>query len=244
MTDSRVKTGTFRGLRLWLAAPLVVAALAVSAPASAASVEFANFNAPGVNQPFHFTNNGGTSGTIAVSSMPITFNFTAASGLGTSVHQAILTLSGTTFTPAGVLGTLVDQRISGPAQLSITEVGTGKNLLSITSFTGDITGRLGGPNASLSGADTVGDTVTYTSDFLTFTQPGNSYNLALAGITPVLSIGPGNFLNTFAANITGQFSAMVLAVPAPSSVAMLGTGLVAAMVLATQRKRLSKLNRS
>ena len=244
MAQFHTKTVTFGGVRRWLTAPLVVAALAVGAPASAASVEFADFNAPGLNQPFNFTNNGGTSGTISVSSAPVTFNFTAATGLSTADRQAILTITGTTFTPAIALGGgFLDQRISGPASLSLIEVGTGKNLLSY-SFTGDIVGKAGSPNASLSGADTTGDTVTFTSDFLTFMQPGNSYNLSLAGVSPTLSLGPGSVLNTFAANVNGQFLAMLVAVPAPSSVAMLGTGLVAAVVLATQRKRLAKLNRA
>src|SRR5438309_2118079 len=80
--------------------------------------------------------------------------------------------------------------------------------------TGDILGRAGGPNASLSGADTTGQIVAYTSDYLTFIQPGNSYNLSLANINPVLSVGPGGFLNSFVANVNGQFSAMLVAVPA------------------------------
>jgi len=235
-------TETLGGIRR-LVAPLAVVAM-MAASASAAPVEFGTFNSPNGGQEFSFTNNGGTSGTITASA-PVTFNFTAASGMSTVDRQAILTINGTTFTPANALpGSFVDQRISGPASLSLIEVGTGKNLLSITAFTGDIIGKLGSPNAALSGADTSGDTVTFTSDFLTFMQPGNSYNLGLAGITPVLSIGPGGFLNTFLANVNGQFSAMVFAVPAPTSVAMLGTGLVAAAVLATQRKRLAKLNRS
>jgi len=242
MAQFHAKTVSIGGVRRWLTAPLVVAALAVATPASAASVEFADFNAPNANQPFHFTNNG-ASGTISASAT-VSFNFTAASGMSTVDRPATLTISGTTFTPAVPLpGSFVDQRISGPATLSLTEIGTGKNLLTLA-FTGDLVGRLGSPSASLSGADTSGDTVTYTSDFLTFMQPGNSYNLGLANITPILSIGPGNFLNTFIANVNGQFTGMVQAVPAPTSVAMLGTGLVAAAVLATQRKRLAKLNRS
>jgi len=243
MAQFHTKTVTFGGVRRWLTAPLVVAALAVATPASAASVEFADFNAPGANLPFKFTNNG--NGATISASAPVTFNFTAASGLGTGDHQATLTISGNTFTPSVALpGSFVDQNISGPASLSLIEVGTGKNLLSMTIFSGDIVGKLGSPNAGLTGSDMTGDTVVFTSDFLTFMQPGNSYNLALAGITPALSIGPGGFLNTFAANVNGQFSAMLVAVPAPTSVAMLGTGLVAAVVLATQRKRLAKLNRS
>src|SRR4051794_23305887 len=147
MAQFRATTVTQAGVRRWLTAPLVVAALAVAAPASAGAVEFADFNAPGANQPFKFTNNGGTSGTISAST-PVTFNFTAASGLSTDDRQATLTITGNTFTPAVPLGSLIDQRISGLASLSLIEIGTGKNLLSLA-FTGDLIGKNNSPSASL-----------------------------------------------------------------------------------------------
>ena len=62
-------------------------------------------------------------------------------------------------------------------------------------------------------------TVTYTSDYLNFASPGNSYALSLASITPALSIGPGGLLNSFTANIAGQFTGNP--VPEPAALALL-----------------------
>jgi hypothetical protein len=246
------KTKTFGGARRWLVASLAVVALLAAAPAHAAPVQFAQFNEVTANQPFSFTNNGGTSGTIAYNSAtPITFNFTAASGLSTADRNATLSFSAgpSTFTPGFPLGAgVLDQPISNLNTLKITEVGgpnPGANLLTMT-FTGDIVGRAGGSNASLAGGDDTGQVVIFSSDLLTFAQPGNSYLLGLSQISPGLSLGAGNFLNNFIANIQGAFTANVIAgVPAPTSVAMFGTGIVAASVLTfRQRKRLAKVNKS
>jgi hypothetical protein len=252
MLRPRSKTKTFGGARRWLVASLAVVALLAAAPAHAAPIQFAQFNEIAATQPFSFTNNG-SSGTISYSSATqITFNFTAATGLSTADRTATLSFSSllpgpSTFTPATGVGVL-DQQITQPTVLKITEVGgpnPGANLLTMT-FTGDIVGRTGGSNASLAGGDNTGQLVQYTSDFLTFTQPGNSYLLGLSTITPTLSIGAGNFLASFIANIQGAFTGNVVAgVPAPTSVAMFGTGIVAASVLTLrQRKRLAKVNKS
>jgi hypothetical protein len=213
------------GGRMILAGVLGVC-LAVGA-ASGAAYNFANFTDISGTRPFSFTNNGGASGIISTTSVPINFNFTAPTGLSTAGRPATLTISGSTLTPAVVVGTAIDQPIT-TSTLSITENSTGKDLLSMT-FTGAIIGASGGPNAQLAGADTSG-TVTFTSDYLTFTPPGNSYALSLAAMSPTLSIGPGSFLSTFAADITGQFTAN--AIPEP-----LTLGLFALAPLALLRRR-------
>jgi hypothetical protein len=101
-------------------------------------------------------------------------------------------------------------------------------------FTGDILGRAGGPNAQLAGADTNGQTVTFTSDYLNFTPPGNSYALSLAAMNPALSIGPGGFLSSFVADITGQFTGNATpSVPEPATL-----GLLALAPFALLRRRL------
>jgi hypothetical protein len=252
MLQPSSKTKTFGGARRWLVASFAVVALLAAGPVHAAPITFANFNETVSNTPFAFTNNGGTSGTISYNSAtPITFNFTAPTGLSTADRTATLSISAgpSTFTPGFPLGAgVLDQPISNLVTLKITEVGgpnPGANLLTMM-FTGDITGRAGGSIASLQGADNTGQVVIFSSDLLTFAQPGNSYILGLSQITPGLSLGAGNFLNSFLANINGQFSANIIAgVPAPTSVAMFGTGIVAASVLTLrQRKRLAKVNKS
>jgi len=214
----------------------------------ASPYQFAQFNIVNANEPFTFTNNGGTSATIGALNVPVTFNFTAATGLSTANRAAFLSVSpvggSSTVQPAVTAGSLVDQPISLTDRLTLTSGmnGTGTNFLTMT-FTGDITGLLGGPGASLLGADnnpSAPRIVTYTSDFGTFVPPtpGNSYNLSLQDITPALAIGPGGFLSSFASNVNGQFSGNF--VPEPASVVLAGIAMIAAGGLAARRKRLAK----
>jgi len=238
----------FRTSRRWLGAALAFAAVALATPAFAAPVDFATFNQPNVGlSPFSFTNNGGVSGTIAYNpAVQVNFNFTSATGLSTVDRAASVTISPgpSTFTPAVSIGGFLDQPLNNLPQLKFTEIGTGKNLLTMT-FTGDIVGRPGASVGSITGDDMTGQVVIFTSDYLTFNTPGNSYVLSLQSISPTLSLGAGGFLSSFTANIGGQFRANIVAVPQPTSVAMFGTGLVATAIVARrQRRRLAAVNRS
>jgi hypothetical protein len=231
------------GARRWLVASLLaLAALTMNATAKADPFGFANFDLTNANQPFSFTNNGGTSGTISASAQ-VNFNFTQQTGLSTANHAATLTITGSTFTPAQTVIGIVDQPISNISTLTLTDNVTHQNLLTMT-FTGQLVGSAGGASAEVIGSDTAGAVVQYKSDFLAFNEPGNSYTLGLNTLAPAFTIGAGGFLNSFVANITGQFTANAIAVPEPASVVMYGTGIVGALVLVRRRKRLSKLNRS
>ena len=191
--------------------------------ASAATYNFATFNGTSGTRPFSFTNNGGTSASISTST-PVTFNFTTPTGLSTADHNATLTISGPAITTPGTTlsNGLLDQPIGNLQTLSLIEVGTGKNLLTMN-FVGELVGRPG-PSAQLSGTDAPGGAVSFTSDFLTFTQPGNSYTLSLAAINPTLSAGPGGFLSSFNADLTGQFTGN--AVPEPGVLGFLGLAVI------------------
>jgi len=224
--------------------------VSVAAPVAlqAAPFEFADVNLVNANLPFSFTNNGGTSGTLSMVSAPVTFNFTTQSGLSTADHQATMTLQiinafppGTpsTFTPATAFGPVLDQPIPNLMTLSITEVGTGLNLLSMN-FTGDLIGRANTPNGSLSGADNTGQAVLFTSSFGSFTQPGNSFVLGLGTITPFLSLGPGGFVNSFNANVNGQFTANFSPVPEPAASVLFGLGIAGAAFF--RIRRFTRLN--
>ena len=226
-----MKTDQFLGT---VAAALTTFACAASH--ATAAIIFATFNEPATSQGFTFSNNGGTSASISAST-PIDFEFTAASGLPTTVHNATLTISGpATFTPASTFGPLLNQPLSSLDTLSIIEIGTGTNLLTMT-FTGNITGFAGGPSATISGADTLANTVNYTSSLLTLTGPGNSYNLGLADTSVPFSVGPGGFLNSLVANIDGQFTAGNASGgnpgPEPASLGILALG---AAALLTRRR--------
>jgi len=209
----------------------------------AAPFEFADVNLLNANSPFIFTNNGGTSGSISILSAPVTFNFTSQSGLSTVDHQATMTLQissafppGTpsTFTPGSLFGPVIDQPIPNLMSLSITEIGTGANLLTML-FTGDIVGRNGTPNASLSGADNTGQAVQFSSAFGSFLQPGNSFVLGLGTVSPVFTLGPGGFVNSFSSNVNGQFTANFSTVPEPASSVLFGLGIAAAAIVRFRR---------
>lgn len=232
-----------------IASLLLFGALSFVAPrlVEATPYQFAQFSSPNGGKPFTFTNNGGASADIGAVNVPVTFNFTAATGLSTADRAAFLNISPVTISsnqPAVAAGPLVDQPINLTDRLTLTSGmnGTGTNFLTMI-FTGDITGFLGGPGGSLLGADNNASNprvVTYTSDFGTFVPPGNSYNLALQDITPALSIGAGGFLNSSVANVTGQFSANFVVVPEPSSIVLCGLGIIAVVGRTAGRKRLAK----
>src|SRR5262249_52909863 len=137
MLRTSPKPRTHKGRRRWLVAPLALAAVAVAAPAIAAPVGFATFNQT-AGRPFMVTNNTASGSLGWASGQQVTFNFRAETGLPTVDHMATVTLTGTTTTPGSfVTSTLMHQPIMpATGQLKITEVGTLKNLLTMT-FTGD-----------------------------------------------------------------------------------------------------------
>ena len=210
----RVQIGTF-----------LVGVLAVAWSATGTVYNFATFNEVSGTKPFTYLNNGGTSASLSYNaSVPVSFNFTGPTGLSTADRAATLTITtNNSFTPAATIGSLIDQAVSPAVTLHITENGTGKNLLSMT-FTGDLEGPAGGVNAQITGADTNAKTVTFTSDFMTFATPGNSYGLSLAAMSTTLSIGPGGFLNSFIADIGGTFSANATQVPEPAALGAIAVG--------------------
>jgi len=209
--------------------------------------QFAQFHAPIGGQPFAFTNNGVGSASIGVVNAPVVFNFTAATGLSTADHAAFLNISPTTVSSnetAFTAGVLVDQPLNLVDKLTITSGmnGTGIDYLTMT-FTGDITGFLSGPVASILGADNNPANprvVSYTTDFGFFEPPapGNSYNLGLQDIAPALSVGADGLLNSFVSNVAGQFSGNF--VPEPSSVVLSGCGIIGLGLVAIRRKKIVK----
>lgn len=212
----------------------VLGVLAAAWPVHATVFNFATFNEVSGTKPFTFLNNGGTSASISYNSgVPVSFNFTTPTGLSTADRAATLTINtNSSFTPAVSSGALLDEAISPAVTLHLTENATGKNLLTLT-FTGDLEGPAGGVNAQITGADTNSRTVAFTSDYLTFTTPGNSFGLSMAAMSTPLAVGPGGFLNSFIADLQGSFAANATQVPEPGT---LGTFAVGAVVLIRRRR--------
>ncbi len=211
----------------------LLAALSLAAQGSVAPYNFANFSEPGGNLPFTWTDNGGTSGSFSALSIPIEFTFTTPTGLSTVAHAATLSISGVTSTTAISAGGFDIQPLNSTETLTVTDNVTGKNLLSM-SFTGSLIGFANGPNGSAQGGDISGQVVSFTSDYLHFTTPGDSYSIALNNVTPVLSIGPGGFLNSFASDLSGLFSGNATAVPEPAT-GLIFVGAAAAALIRRRR---------
>lgn len=237
MTRPRFKPTILGGAHRWFVASLAIAALAMAgpAPAEAAAVQFATFQQT-TGTPFHFDTALGTFAGVGQAK----FNFTLASGLSTVDRDATITLNAQAVGNVMSVGGILVQPIDGANVLSIIENSTNKNLLTMV-FNGSITGFAGSSNATLSGDTAIGNIIAYSSDYLEILN-GNpaSYLIGLPTVTPTLSAG-SNYLSSFNSNASGSFSANINAVPAPTSMAMFGTGIVATLALAKRRKRLAEL---
>jgi hypothetical protein len=234
------------GARRWLGLTLALAAvLAVAAPAQAAPVEFAKF-VFATGSDFSFTNNG-SSATLGTGSVlpTVSFSFTDPLGNTTATFVATIAFTGGTTTPAGTVGSTVDQPINQTSTIKFTEIGgltPGANLLTVV-YTGDLLGQVNTANIGLQSSSNI-NTLIYSSDFLPasfFNNPQNFIvNLPTDGSNNI-TIGPGGFLNSFiASNAQGQFfTSLVTAVPEPTSMVMFGTGIAVTGLLAFRsRKRL------
>lgn len=206
-------------------------------------------NAFAYTQPL--TGNGGT---LAAAGVPVTFDFESLGTLPTDLaapQSALLTLTSSSdqAVVTGFGGMFGQQSFDGTDTLSITRTtpaleGTGAktNLLTMT-FTGQLTGALGGHTAALSGQTNLGYTVTYTSDFLTFPNGQKDYSL---NFTSWDTTADGNGLETPPAALTsfltataastGSFDSVsgIVLIPEPASIALLS---LSAMALVSRRRR-------
>ncbi len=212
--------------------------------------------------------NNGTGGTISTTNSAInvrpslavpggvgvTFSFLNSLSTFVTNVPAIFTLNATVLnSPATtMLGFEIQQNIAGSfsfiSTTAITKGTTiyaaGSNLLSGTFNQTSIFGQQFSTSGSLSGSTTSGSTITYTSDFLDFTNTSDrDLSLSLTSIVSLvanvnrgLSNATGKALGSFRATATGSFSSdpapRVVGVPEPQTWAMLvlGFGLVGVSV--------------
>jgi len=219
----------------WTAVTLGVLALSGGLQtARATTVTFASFtevDSPTQKNQFKFVNDGqhnssaGTLSNIPVNGIKTQFNYVQSGIFGSlpadlagnqNSHTFVnITTSSTAFVGGGfdiqpfMAGTI--SFIRDTAALEGT--GSKRNLLTVT-FSSSLAGQTHSSVAGLSGSISSGQTVTFTSDFLTFpTLTDAGASLSLSSITPSLSVSLINgILNSFKAFGTGSFASS----PAPS----------------------------
>jgi hypothetical protein len=236
--------------------------------ASSAPVTFAQIIESSLNSNpniFAYINNGTNAefGTDVggVFGAPAAAEFTFLSVLGTplpadlsGVQDCTISLTSSTSTPATTFGGLASEPINGSGAvtdiLKITRdtpalegMGTRTNLLTMT-FTGNLLGAIGGATPQLAGNSGLGDTVTYSSDFLGFagsTQQDFSTTFSSWGPAnpppPGLSVGTGGFFTpaSAAGTATFDFEGAATVIPDPNAVPLLA--LVVLPLAAAQRYR-------
>ena len=208
------------------------------------SVTIAQFFERNGTQDFRFTNNGGASGTFDTvpAGSPILFVYQNIVGLDpslTSPQNATLTiLPSTTTAPASLSTNTLLQSLNQTTVIRVLRdtpapVGVGRgartNLLTATISMGTATPQINGTDTGNSAGfnvTTPDHTITYTSDFLTFSMTtGRNLGVTLSSVTPVLALGLGGFLQTFTGAGAGTFAsspAPIVLGPTAASVSVSG----------------------
>jgi len=259
-----------RRSRGWYALLVSAGILGVSSAAHASAVSFAQFtqSAPGGNgfsyvnnglgNDAEFDTNGLTTGGLAI---PVNFTFLIVSGPLPAdlqgVQNATLTLTTSTTSPVTTSGPFSMEAVTGAGAqtdtLTITRdtpaaEGTGSrtNLLTV-SFTGNFIGVLGGLTPQLEADSTLGNTVTYSSDFLNFTNAiqrdfsstFTSWITAADGNGLEIDPTDGFYASATSAG-TGTFDAAV-SIPEPASTAPAALIAGAAIFAFRRSRRLAKI---
>ena len=216
-----------------------VSLFAVAAPAHAAITPFGDYSQLAGNKANVYFKNDGTNGsngtggslyTIATNNSttpgtrnvsfsflqpaiaPFVTNAIAAFTLNASVAATPAQTSGSFLIQPGIAGSFSFVTTSA-ITIGATTYAIGSNLLSATFSQAAIFGQRLGTSGSFSASSTDPlDTISYTSDFLTF-DPASSldFSMSLTSITSVLqaagpSSGPNRALRSFRALSTGSFS--------------------------------------
>jgi hypothetical protein len=193
---------------------------------------------------FSYTNNGaGNDAELSASNVALSFTYLSGAGSLpsdlTGVQTATLSMTSSTSAPVmqAFGGTFDQQAIDGSGVIKtdvikITRttpaaegIGTKTNLLTVT-FTGHLSGPDGGTTPSLSADTALKDTVTYSSDFLSFAATTQQdFNVAFSSWAPLitpptgLGVNSDTFFNsaTAAGAATFDFQGASSVIPEPTS---------------------------
>ncbi len=178
-------------------------------------------------------------------------NVTARYSLNaTTIVGTVATLGAGSLTQSTIAGTM---SFLSTAPLTVNNItyASGSNLLTATFSNTQIQGVRGATSAGFTGSTLGGSTLTYTSDFLDFTQTVNrDFSLSLSSIAPGLNaipttLTPTRGLRSFRAVSSGTFSSdpapLVNGVPEPEMWAMMiaGFGLVGLQLRRRDKKMAS-----
>lgn len=232
--------------RLILTLTAAVALAGFSSPKALALSPLAGFVQQGSTLEFTY-DSGALNTADATFDSSATVDFSDLSGLFGGNQPLTMTLSGTRLAGAGGdaadLGPLSVQNV---VITSISFKDGATNVLTMTADTGLllITGPTGnGPTGGISGDNTSGGTVTYSSDLVSsaiLNGGTNSYSWSLDSITPPVT-EDGGVINidftSFSSTISGLFSYTPTNVPEPGAVAMLiGMGVSGSLFVIRRRR--------
>ena len=237
----------------------LVAGASSSARAASMPVTFAEAfeTAASSNSNLYAYNDNGSDAELGTSTggalgAAVPINFQYEPGAGTlpadlqGLQSATLSMTSSTLSPVTTSfgGTVAQQPITGLGAggtvtdtIKITRTtpateggGSRTNLLTVT-FTGKLQGTIGAPNPSLIADTTAGDTVTYTSDFLSFAQStAQDFNVGFSSWDPLVTPPSGlgidasdNYYNsaTAAAVSVFDFESNSTVIPEPASLPIL-----------------------
>ena len=212
---------------------VLLASAAILASSSAFGANLIAFSqVSNTNQVVATTNIVDTQTTLTVNDAAVSIGQFIA---GAPPPIAFLDLNASSIDPAATLGAAVIQHYSGSFCITTAGGCGGTNVLSGT-FSDAAFGALGGPGLVVN-VNSPPDTLALTSSLIPASDLASpsAFGLTFTNLTPALAI-VGTTLAAFDATFAGDASASTPAVMEPSSLAVLGLGVVALGLVARRRR--------